>query len=506
MIFSSFKYCSIALVAAIAVLTLLNFVAVNSAIAAKFQAQVPSDNPAYDFEADIFAVMKAKCFQCHAGKIRKGDLRLDSKSEIEKGGHTGSEILGTVDESELLRRIVSTKNGYRMPKKGERLSEPQIAKFRNWIADGSPWPNAAPANKTAADDRSAISKNKDATATANSDAKDRLADTWIAFSKLYQQRKWRYLLWFVLPISTIAFFVWLNGALWRRRQRRKGASFSYSIFDHFGKKAIGALLVSLAAIVAFLFGSLEDKDDEIASLKKYGTPVTNIGTNNSESDSPPRVSRPMHPPRLGGDYYRGNDERDRALFNGGFYRTANLNVHLVDQDGNELNYQSDCSDLKLAIRFRMERAKGATRELFTERLLGSTFASKSFRGTEAATDKVMLQSDGDEDHWSFVYPIELSATGTASGNLYLYYGSLERNRIHYMIRYDLKRLPNGRLDPSSEVWMGSAYDLAGRVIEPEGDQIALDHWFDFRPIPEIEGQNAESPALLGLPEHLGDEK
>src|SRR5262249_22020177 len=46
-----------------------------------------------------------------------------------------------------------------------------------------------------------------------------------------------------------------------------------------------------------------------------------------------RRIRPKHPPRMSGEYYRGNDERNAALFNGGFYRTCTLRVGLVQPDG-----------------------------------------------------------------------------------------------------------------------------------------------------------------------------
>lgn len=454
-----------------------------------------NSQPDVNFQADILPVLQARCFQCHAGENRDGDLRLDSRAAMEAGGHTGSEILGSVTDSELLRRITSSEDGYRMPKEGASLSALEVEKFRVWIADGAAWPVAKIAAVTPVD--------------SNQNWADRMAGTWIAAGKQYEKPSVRYMIWLLVPAFGVALLGYLQGVSRRRRERKNAAS--HPVSKTAKPKTLSALLgvsaIGLLTVIAFLFGRLEEQRAEIATLEKLGPPTPAKSTQKSQPDfaTAPEVQRPMHPPRLGGDYYRGNDERNESLFNGGFYRTANLNVQLVDRDGNEVDYQTDCSQEKLAIRFRMERATGATRELFTQRLLGSTFASKSFRGTDDATDKIMLQSEQDLDHWGLTYPITIPESGSTNGDLYLYYGSLDRNRIHYMIHYDLQLTDAGTLDSKSEVWMGSAYNLAGRVIVPGDDEIPLDHWFDFRPIPEIEGDNSVSPELLGLPEHLDNE-
>jgi hypothetical protein len=47
------------------------------------------------------------------------------------------------------------------------------------------------------------------------------------------------------------------------------------------------------------------------------------------------------------------------------------------------------------------------------------------------------------------------------------------------------------------------YTLGGRVLVPEEGKILLDRWFDWRPIPVIEGEAATDPKLLGVEEHSG---
>jgi hypothetical protein len=94
-------------------------------------------------------------------------------------------------------------------------------------------------------------------------------------------------------------------------------------------------------------------------------------------------------------------------------------------------------------------------------------------------------------HWS---------EGQNSGVIYVFFGPESYEKIHYGIRYDL-RVEAGVLSSKSEIWMGSMYDLDGRVLIPQEGEVLLDHWFDFRPIPEIEGKNSRGPKLLGIPEH-----
>ena len=95
--------------------------------------------------------------------------------------------------------------------------------------------------------------------------------------------------------------------------------------------------------------------------------------------------------------------------------------------------------------------------------------------------------------------------GIADGMIYVFHGAQEVDghpgRVHYGIVYHIS-IEGDRISPDSELWMGSLYNLNGRVLVPSEKTILLDRWFDFRPIPEIEGENTTSPELLGIPEHM----
>jgi hypothetical protein len=73
-------------------------------------------------------------------------------------------------------------------------------------------------------------------------------------------------------------------------------------------------------------------------------------------------------------------------------------------------------------------------------------------------------------------------------------------KFHYGISYEIG-VEDGRISPQSEIWMGSLSVPAGMIIPP-ADRMVLNEWFDFRPLPEIEGQNTTDPGLLGIPEYI----
>ena len=89
----------------------------------------------------VRAILAHNCYKCHSAEKIKGDLRLDRKDMIFKGGENGLVIIpGNPDESEIFRRI--TLPAYHkdaMPSKGKKLSDADIAVINFWIQKGAPW-------------------------------------------------------------------------------------------------------------------------------------------------------------------------------------------------------------------------------------------------------------------------------------------------------------------------------------------------------------------------------
>src|SRR5580700_9097307 len=84
------------------------------------------------FEAKVRPVLTAHCYKCHsdqaarAGKL-KGELRLDNRDALRKGGESGVVIApGKPEESRLIQAIRYTNESFQMPPK-DQLSAQIVA-------------------------------------------------------------------------------------------------------------------------------------------------------------------------------------------------------------------------------------------------------------------------------------------------------------------------------------------------------------------------------------------
>ena len=105
------------------------------------------------FEAKIRPVLAQKCYGCHNSKMPapKGNLVLDSKEGLLKGGVSGPAIVpGKPAESRLITALSYSDPLAQMPPSG-KLPEAVLADFEQWIARGAADPRAtAPAMAAAA--------------------------------------------------------------------------------------------------------------------------------------------------------------------------------------------------------------------------------------------------------------------------------------------------------------------------------------------------------------------
>jgi len=96
------------------------------------------------FETNIRPLFIENCHKCHAEKKQKGELRLDSRQAILKGGDTGPAIVaGNPAKSLLIEAARYGNPDLEMPPKG-KLKDKQIAALEQWIKMGAPWPKAGP--------------------------------------------------------------------------------------------------------------------------------------------------------------------------------------------------------------------------------------------------------------------------------------------------------------------------------------------------------------------------
>ena len=101
-----------------------------------------------ELNVQVRAILAHNCYKCHGAEKIKGDLRLDRKDMIFKGGENGPVIVpGNVGASELFRRInLPSDHKDAMPSKGKKLSESDIAIISFWIQKGAPWPDSTEKN------------------------------------------------------------------------------------------------------------------------------------------------------------------------------------------------------------------------------------------------------------------------------------------------------------------------------------------------------------------------
>jgi hypothetical protein len=95
------------------------------------------------FEQHIRPVLAGACGECHGPEVQEGDLRLDSREALLRGGASGPAATpGSVEES-LIVQAIRRSGDLQMPP-DRPLEPPAIAAIEHWIALGAPWPAGDP--------------------------------------------------------------------------------------------------------------------------------------------------------------------------------------------------------------------------------------------------------------------------------------------------------------------------------------------------------------------------
>lgn len=92
------------------------------------------------FDSVILPILEEKCFSCHSSKKQKGELRLDSKQFILKGGEHPNGIIPFQPLNSLLykRLTLDETDEEHMPPKGKpQPTEAEIKLFSWWISEGT---------------------------------------------------------------------------------------------------------------------------------------------------------------------------------------------------------------------------------------------------------------------------------------------------------------------------------------------------------------------------------
>lgn len=98
-----------------------------------------------ELNVKVRAIFAHNCYKCHGPEKIKGDLRLDRRDMIFKGGENGPVVIpDDPAASDLYRRITLPSNHKdAMPSKGRKLADEDIAVINFWIQKGAPWPDSS---------------------------------------------------------------------------------------------------------------------------------------------------------------------------------------------------------------------------------------------------------------------------------------------------------------------------------------------------------------------------
>lgn len=105
-------------------------------------ATIPALANAVDFEKSIEPIFQERCIECHGREKQKGQLRLDKRWGLLKGGNSGEAavIPGNAADSFLIKLVSHNEPDLEMPPKGTPLSPDEIERIKKWIDDGAKTP------------------------------------------------------------------------------------------------------------------------------------------------------------------------------------------------------------------------------------------------------------------------------------------------------------------------------------------------------------------------------
>jgi mono/diheme cytochrome c family protein len=95
------------------------------------------------FTQKVRPVLAQNCYKCHTTEAA-GGLRLDSHAGMMKGGDSGPAIVPGIPLKSLLIEAVMQTGDLKMPPKGGKLPEGDIANLVEWVKRGGTWDSAEP--------------------------------------------------------------------------------------------------------------------------------------------------------------------------------------------------------------------------------------------------------------------------------------------------------------------------------------------------------------------------
>lgn len=93
-----------------------------------------------DFPHQVVPILRQHCSKCHMGDAKKGGFSMNTRESLMEGSENGPVLeAGKADLSRFLEVLHSQDKSERMPPKGARVPEDQVAVLREWINGGLTW-------------------------------------------------------------------------------------------------------------------------------------------------------------------------------------------------------------------------------------------------------------------------------------------------------------------------------------------------------------------------------
>lgn len=463
--------------------------------------QPPSDSggappaPPIDFPTQIRPIFEQHCLGCHGAEKRSGGLRLDSVVFAKEKGDSGKTIVGgTLESNELYARVSSDDRTYRMPKNAKPLSADELARLKQWVQEGTPWPDT----------------------TIMPSAGAPFYERWLLAGEAYaivHEAEIQFVQPFAYAFLTVQVGLLVVGRMKRAYVRGKPRALASRMCRACGRvRSSELILVWLLSVVALAGFWMVGRDRHLTSQLTKSRMVAQQQANpwtHTVFGYPPKPVRFDRPKQISGVYYRGNCERNEELFNGGNYLTSIFRIALVDARHDEVSLGSPWPEGGLFVRMEIERAPGTTDALFSKELMDNVFLSEQYfePDNNATSEKPLVRLETLEagQRWVAYAPVTApDAKQMSQGLIYIYTGSssgkMVRGEPHYAIRYDLS-FAGGVLDGESDLWMNSFGNGAFETPSVE-KKLPYREWFDDQPLPVIVGENTKDSKLLGIDERV----
>ena len=111
----------------------------NIAAATNTAEPAPQNTPAastasVSFSKDIVPILDNSCMNCHSGNRIEEGLKLQTYNDIFAGSKNGAVVVPGDASNSLLAELVAN---HKMPKRGAKLSDPQVQLIIDWINQGA---------------------------------------------------------------------------------------------------------------------------------------------------------------------------------------------------------------------------------------------------------------------------------------------------------------------------------------------------------------------------------